>query len=76
MISSLLLNGGTCFAELNFTGAYLKVEVSASSRELLTTNTYRGLFQYTRLPFGVNPAPAKFIQIMDSVLTGVEGAAV
>ena len=70
-----ILNGGTCFAKLDLTEAYLKVEVSAASRELLTINTHHGLFQYTRLPFGVKTAPTIFQQIMDTMLTGVEGAA-
>ena len=43
--------------------------------ELLTVNTYPGLFQYTWLPFGVKTTPTLFLQIMDTMLTGVEGAA-
>ena len=70
-----ILNSGTCFAKLDLTEAYLQVEVAATSRELLTINTHRGLFQFTRLPFGVKTAPAIFQQIMDTMLTGVEGTA-
>ena len=67
-------NGGTCFAKLDLTETYLQVEVPAALRELLTINTHCGLFQCTRLPFGVKTAPAIFQQIMDTMLTGVEGA--
>ena len=70
-----ILNGGTCFAKLDLTEVYLQVEVAATSRELLTINIHRGLFQFTRLPFGVITAPAIFQQIMDTMLTGVEGTA-
>ena len=70
-----ILNGGTCFAKLDLTEAYLQVEVAATSRELLTINTHRGLFQFTRLPFGVKTAPAIFQLIMDTMLTNVEGTA-
>ena len=70
-----ILNGGTYFAEIDFTEAYLQVKVSKAFRELLTVNTHRGLFQFTRLPFGVKRAPAIFQLIMDTMLTGVEGAA-
>ncbi|CAH8629424.1 unnamed protein product [Schistosoma rodhaini] len=69
------LNGGTCFAKIDFSDAYLQVEVDDDSRELLTINTHRGLFQYTRLPFGIKTAPAIFQQIIDTMLTGIPGAA-
>ncbi|CAH8535475.1 unnamed protein product [Dicrocoelium dendriticum] len=69
------LNGGQCFAKLDLSDAYLQIEVDEASRELLTINTHRGLYQYHRLPFGVKSAPAIFQQIMDTMLTDVDGAA-
>ena len=38
------------------------------SKELVTINIYKGLFHYTRLPFGVASAPAI---TMDSILQGI-----
>ena len=68
------LNGGTCFAKIDLSDAYLQIPVSDDCQELLTINTHRGLFRYTRLPFGVKSAPAIFQQLMDTMLTGITGA--
>ncbi|BHF74560.1 hypothetical protein SprV_0501764600 [Sparganum proliferum] len=70
-----LLNGGTCFAKLDLADVYLQIEVAPELRELLTINTHRGLFQYTRLPFGVKTAPALFQQTMNAMLSGIPGTA-
>nr|CAX83692.1 Gap-Pol polyprotein [Schistosoma japonicum] len=71
-----ILNGGSFFAKLDLADAYLQVEVEPTCRELLTINTHRGLFQYTRLPFGVKTAPAIFQQLMDTILLDLTGVAV
>ncbi|CAH8531426.1 unnamed protein product [Schistosoma bovis] len=70
-----MLNGGNFFAKLDLADAYLQVEVAEDSRELLTINTHRGLFQYNRLPFGVKTAPSIFQQLMDTILSGTPGVA-
>ncbi|CAH8624279.1 unnamed protein product [Schistosoma mattheei] len=54
------LNGGTCFAKIDFSDAYLQVEVDEDSRELLTINTHRGLFQYTVYHLASRPHPPSF----------------
>ena len=69
------LNGGQIFSQIDFADAYLQVEVDNKSKELLTINTHRGLYQYNRLPFGVKSAPGIFQQIMDTMLADVPGAA-
>ncbi|BHF85809.1 hypothetical protein SprV_1002898200 [Sparganum proliferum] len=71
-----LLNGGTCFDQLDFADAYLQIEVVQDSYELLTINTHRGLLQYTRLRFGVKAAPTLFQQTTNALLSGIPGTAV
>lgn len=67
------LNGGTCFAKLDLADAYFQIEVDEDSKNLLTINTHKCLFQFCRLPFGVKSAPAIFQQTMDTMLTGLPG---
>ncbi|VDO54849.1 unnamed protein product [Schistosoma margrebowiei] len=62
-----------CNPDLDY--VYLQVEVAEDSRELLTINTHRGLFQYNRLAFGVKTAPSIFQQLMDTILSGIAGVA-
>lgn len=47
------LNGGQYFSHVDLADAYLQVEMDDQSKNLLTINTHRGLYQYNRMPFGV-----------------------
>ncbi len=38
---------------------------------LTTINTHKGLFRYTRLPFGISAAPSIFQRTMESILQGI-----
>ena len=42
----------------------------------MVINTHRGLFQYTRLPFGISSAPGIFQRVIESLLRGIEGVVV
>ena len=66
------LAGGKQFTTLDLSHAYNQVVLEDSSRKILTINTQRGLYQYTRLPFGVASAPAIFQKIMDILLQGLQ----
>ncbi|KAA3674546.1 uncharacterized protein DEA37_0009003 [Paragonimus westermani] len=66
-------NGGQSFAKVDLADAYLQIPVEEKSRKLLTINNHRGLFQYTRLPFGIKTTPATFQQIMDTMLSDYPG---
>ena len=61
------LNGGAWFTQIDFTKAYLQIEVEDKSKGLLTITTPKGLFQYERLPFGVKCAPGIFHEAMDNL---------
>ena len=59
------------FTKLDLTQAYQQVILDTESRRYVTINTHKGLYQYTRLPFGVASAPALFQQLMENVLQGI-----
>ena len=62
------LAGGTVFTKLDLKQAYQQLEIDESSQEYLTINPHKGLYQYTRLPFGVSSAPSIFQVMMDQIL--------
>ena len=45
--------------------------LDADSQELTTINTEKGLFSYTRLPFGISAASAIFQRTIDTILQGI-----
>ena len=63
------LNGGQVFSQIDFSDAYLQVELEDETKKLCTINTAKGLFQFNRLPFGAKPAPGIFQRIMDTLLS-------
>ena len=67
------LSGGKYFTTLDLKNAYQQMLVDEDSRKYLTVNTSKGLFQYTRLPYGVASAPSIFQNAMDQILQGLEG---
>lgn len=65
-------SGCVYFAKLDLSGAFTQVKISEKSQEYLTINTLKGLYRYTRLPFGVKTAPFIFQKIMDNMLLGLK----
>ena len=51
--------------------AYQQVELDNASAKLCIVNTHQGLYEYTKLPFGVATAPALFQKTMDGLLRGI-----
>ncbi len=67
-----LANGKT-FTKLDLSQAYQQMLLDGESTKYLTINTHLGLYEYTRLPFGVVSAPAIFQRAMDTILQGISG---
>ena len=67
------LAGGKHFTIMDLSHAYNQLTMDESSCQYLTINTYRGLYRYTHMPFGVTSAPAIFQKMMDIVLQGMKG---
>ena len=65
------LVGGKRFTKIDLCNAYQQMVLEDPSKEFLTINTHKGLYQYTRLPFGMSSAPAIFQRTMDSILAGI-----
>ena len=69
----IYLANGKTYSKLDLSQAYQQMVLDEESAECLTINTHLGLYQYTRLPFGVASAPAMLQRAMDMILQGIEG---
>ena len=65
------LAGGKHFSKLDLRQAYQQMEVTEESKNFLTINTHKGLFQYNRLVFGNTSCPAIWQLAIDQVLQGI-----
>ena len=66
----------TLFTKFDLSQAYQQMLRDENSRKYMTVATHMGLFQYTRLPFGVASAPSLYQTTMEQVLQGIEGVLV
>ena len=67
------LAGGQAFTKIDLSNAFNQLKVDDSSSQYLTINTTKGLFQPTRLPYGIKTPPLMFQNVMDQVLHGIPG---
>ena len=65
------LAGGQTFTKLDLSQAYQQICLSEESKKYVVINTSKGLFQYTRLLYGVSLAPGIFQWTMESLLQGI-----
>ena len=55
-------------SKLDLRQAYQQVVLKEASKALVTINTHKWLFRYTRLPFRVASAPGTFQRVMEEIL--------
>ena len=65
------IGGGKTFTKLDLSQAYLQVPLDEESKKYVVINTQKGLFRYTRLPYGIASAPGIFQRLMENVLRGI-----
>ncbi len=65
-----VLGGSQYFSTLDLASGYWQVELELKQKVLLPT--FKGLYEFTRMPFGLCNAPVAFQQIMQRVLAGLK----
>ncbi|XP_055623100.1 uncharacterized protein K02A2.6-like [Toxorhynchites rutilus septentrionalis] len=61
------------YSHIDLSDAYLQVEFDPRDQYLLTINTHKGLFRYTRITPGIKSAPGAFQQLVDTMIGGLAG---
>ena len=64
------------FPKIDLRSGYQQLVLDEESQKLCTINTHKGLFRYTRLPFGISSSPAIWQRFIEQVLTGLSGTCV
>ena len=67
-----VLEGKMYFSVFDLVKAYWQVEVDPASRKYLAFITPDGLYEWTRMPFGVAAAPATQQRMVDKLLAGLK----
>lgn len=67
------LHGGDKFSKIDLSEAYQQVLLTEESRKFVTISTHKGLFSYTRLPYGITSAPSIFQKIMEQMFVNLPG---
>ena len=66
-----LVAGSPYITTLDLTKGYWQVPVAKEDREKTAFTTPFGLYQFTRMPFGLQGAPATFQRMVDKLLNGL-----
>ncbi|XP_065199339.1 uncharacterized protein K02A2.6-like isoform X1 [Sycon ciliatum] len=68
--------GASVFSKVDLSQAYTQLPLSEDSQKLCVIATHRGLFAFTRLPFGVSSAPSIWQKTIEQILAGIDGVIV
>ena len=66
------LQNGTTFTKLDLIQAYQQLILDDESRKFVVINIQKGLFCYTRLPYGILSSPGICQRIMNNLLLGIQ----
>jgi hypothetical protein len=64
--------GSRVFTCLDMKAGFWQLRLDENSRQYTAMSTPIGLFEYTSLPMGVSPAPARFQRLVDNMFAGLE----
>ena len=64
------------FTKIDLRSAYQQMVLDKALQQLCTINTHKGLFLYTRLPFGISSSPAIWQGFTEQVLAELNGTCV
>lgn len=68
------LGGARYFSVFDLASGFHQIGMSEGDIEKTAFSTPHGHYEFTRMPFGLKNAPATFQRLMDSVLSGLQGA--
>jgi hypothetical protein len=67
------LGNSKIFSVLDMALGYHQIQMEPQSREKTAFSSYEGHYQFIKMPFGLNNAPATYQRCIDAILIGLKG---